>query len=86
MHIFDLYRRLLMIICTVYAAVRLGQSAWRWSGRLGGQSRQSRLLRGYVAVMAASIRIRRFGPELLQIVALLVLLGLLVYAHLFVMT
>jgi len=86
MHIFDLYRRLLMLVCTVYAAVRLGQSLWRWSGRLSGPSRGSRLLRGYAGAMMLSIRVRRFALEILQIVALLVLLGLLIWAHWLVMT
>ena len=85
MHIFDLYRRLLMIVCAVYAAVRLSQSLWRWSGRLSGPSRQSRLLKGYVGALALSIRVHRFGAELIRILVLLTILGLLVYAHLFVM-
>ncbi len=81
MHLFDLYRRLLMIVLGAYTAVRLAQAVWRLSGRLRGPSRPRRMLRGYVAVLALRVRVRRFGAELAQIAGLLALLGLLVYAH-----
>jgi len=81
MHLFDLYRRLLVIVLSVYTAIRLTQAIWRLSARLRGPSRHRRVLRGYVAVLALRVRLRRFGAELIQILGLLVLLGLLLYAH-----
>ncbi|NLF30743.1 MAG: hypothetical protein GX591_07635, partial [Planctomycetes bacterium] len=81
MHLFDLYRRLLMIVLGVYGTIRLTQAAWRLSARLRGPSRHVRVLRGYVALLALRVRLHRFGAELLQILALAVLLGVLLYAH-----
>lgn len=85
MHIFDLYRRGLMVVFTVYAIVRSAQSFARWAPRLSGPSRRSRLARGYVAAMLLSIRIRRFCVDLLQIGVLLAILGLVIYSHKFVL-
>ena len=76
---------LLLIVLMVYTAVRLGQSVWRWAESLSGASRQSRLMRGYVTALAASVHFRRFAGDLLQIFVLLIVLGLLLYAHLVVM-
>ncbi|NLF29803.1 MAG: hypothetical protein GX591_02810, partial [Planctomycetes bacterium] len=44
-----------------------------------------RVLRGYVALLALRVRLHRFGAELLQILALAVLLGVLLYAHRLIM-
>ena len=85
MPLFDLYRRLLMIICVVYALVRLGQAAARWVDRLSGHKPHERVVRGYVTALLATVRVRRFWSQLLQIVALLAVLGGVLYAHRFVM-
>ena len=85
MHVFDLYRRALVVVLTIYGVVRLGQAAGRWSVRLGGPSRHSRLARTYLAAMLLSVRIRRFWAELLQIAVLLAILGAVIYAHTFVL-
>ena len=85
MLLFDFYRRGLMIICTVYALVRLSQAVARWIDRLSGDQPHKRVMRGYVTTLLASIRVRRFWADLLQIAALLVVLGGVLYAHKFVM-
>ena len=38
MHLFDLYRRLLMIVCAVYATVRLIQTAYTCAAGWAGTS------------------------------------------------
>jgi len=81
MFLFDFYRKLLMLICTVYAMVRTAQAAARFVDRLGGRQKNKRLMRGYTAVMLLSIRIQRLWPQLLKIVFLLVVLGGILYAH-----
>ncbi|MFW6153778.1 MAG: hypothetical protein ACOC95_01015 [Planctomycetota bacterium] len=81
MHLFDLYRRLLVIVLGVYTVIRLTQGTLRLAARLRGSSRRRRVLRGYVAVLALRMRVRRFAAELIQIAGLLILLGLLLYAH-----
>ena len=83
MFLFDLYRRLLMIICGVYAAVRLGQGIARWVHRLTGNEKYTRVMRGYVTLLLVSTRLRRFWAELLQIAVLAGLLIATVYAHTF---
>ena len=85
MHLFDFYRRLLMIVCAVYATVRLVQGVMSWRRHLMGRGRQVRLARGYVGWMAASIRIRRFWPDLLEIVVLAAVLIFVINAHRYVM-
>ncbi len=85
MHIFDLYRRGVMVVITVYALVRTVRGLGLLLARMSEPSRQSRMMRGYLAAMLLSIRIRRFWPELLQIALLLILLAAVAYAHVFVL-
>ena len=85
MLLFDLYRRLLMIVCAVYAAVRMCQAAVRWYYRLSGGQKYRRIARGYLVASLLSMRFRRFWKEILQIVALGVLLGVILCAHWYVM-
>lgn len=85
MHVFDLYRRGLAIVIAVYTVVRLTRGFYRWAPRLAGDTRESRLARGYLTVMLASIRVRRFWSELLQIALLLAVLIGVVYSHRFVL-
>jgi len=85
MHVFDLYRRMLMIICTVYAGVRLVLALASWRRKLGGPDKRKKVARGYIAAMIFSIRIRRFAGHLIQIVVLLAVLGGVLYLHRYVM-
>jgi len=85
MLLFDLYRRLLMIICAVYGLVRLGQVVARWVDQLSGHTPRERVVRGYVTAMLVAVRLRRFRSQLLQIALLLAVLAGAVYAHRFVM-
>ncbi len=85
MHVFDLYRRLLMIACTVYAGVRLILALASWRQRLSGQGKRKKVMRGYVATMILAIRIRRFAGPIAQIAILLAVLGGVLYLHRYVM-
>jgi hypothetical protein len=81
MDLFGLYRRLLMIVCTVYAIVRLIQGILGWRRRLAGPQRHKRLARSYLATLAWSIHLRPFRWELAQIALLTALLIGAAYAH-----
>ena len=85
MFLFDFYRRLLMITCCTYAAVRAAQAVIRWREHLGGGEKHKRVMRGYVTVLLASTRIRKFARELTYIVMLSITLVFLLYAHKFVL-
>lgn len=84
MHIFDLYRRLLVLVITCYSAVRIIRSMILGLEALAGQGKTRRVVRGYIARLALTVRIRKFWPELTQIASLLAVLGLILYAHRFV--
>jgi hypothetical protein len=85
MFLFDFYRWLLAIVCGVYAAVRVGQTLLRWVDFLAGPQAYKKVLRGYAGAMVLSVRLRRFTPDLLQILALLAALAAVLYAHRYVM-
>lgn len=82
--LFYFWRWLLVVICTVYTIVRLGQSIWRWHQFLWAERRSSLMMRHYLFVHALRLRVHRFTLELVQIVVLLVLLGAISWAHRFV--
>jgi len=72
LNIFETYRWLLSIVCTIYAAVLTWQWLWNWLVWFGS-SRPTAILGRYASVLVFRIRLRRFGWELMQIVVLLVL-------------
>lgn len=76
--LFALYRWLLAIVCTVYAAVRLWQTIYGWWVYLWSPQPGFGTLRRYLFVQALRVRARRFAGPLLEIVVLsAVLIGLL---------
>lgn len=85
MDLFSLYRRFLLIACTVYATVRLLQGIQSWRRRLSGTRKRERVVREYVFTMLWSIRVGRFWRELGQIAALAALLAVVLYAHRYVL-
>ncbi len=82
--LFYFWRWILVIVCTIYWAVRLGQSLWGWYLYLWADYRPAALMRKYLVIQALRIRVHRFTLELIQIVALLVLFGAVTYAHRYV--
>jgi hypothetical protein len=80
--LFEVWRRILGITCTVYALVVLSQSLLRWLGHLrSGDGRIGLIARRYVVTRILGVRLKAWWPDLLHIAGLiLVLIGLL-YAH-----
>lgn len=80
--LFEVWRRILGITCTVYALVVLSQSLLRWVRYAQDDGdRVGRLARRYVLARILGVRLRRFWPDLLHIAGLLLILAGLLYAH-----
>ncbi len=82
--LFHLWRFVLIVVCTIYTAIRLTQTAWRWQEILWAGTRTSGLMRHYLFVHLLRLRVHRFTLEMIQIAALLVALLALSWAHRFV--
>lgn len=80
MDLFMLYRWLLAIVCAVYATVVTWRSLASWLGYFR-ESRRTAVLGRYTLVLLLRTRWRRFVGELAQIVALLAVLVVLLFAH-----
>ncbi len=78
--LFAMYRWTLATMCTVYVVVVTVHSLVGWL-RYFGSSRYTAVMGRYTYVLMLRVRIWRFGWELLQIVFLLAVFGLIVYAH-----
>ena len=78
--LFEMYRWLLVIICSIYTLVCVGQSLYGWIEYFG-QSRRAQVLGHYAVVLMLRTRVKKFRRDLLQIGLLLALLGVIVYAH-----
>ncbi|MCG3180489.1 MAG: hypothetical protein BIFFINMI_02851 [Phycisphaerae bacterium] len=79
--LFFLWRRILVIACTLYAVIRLAQSAMLWYGRLTGPSRYTSMARQYLLVQLLRISPRRFIWEIMDIALLAALAGTLIWLH-----
>ena len=79
--LFYLFRRLLVVVCSIYTVVRLGQTAVRWHNVLWSGGRKTTVLRHYMMVQLLRVRVRRFTVDLLQIAALVVALAAMIYLH-----
>jgi hypothetical protein len=82
--LFQLWRYLLMIFCTVYTIVRTGESFWRWYLYLWSGDRSTTVMRHYLWVQVLRLRVHRFTLELVQIVALSALFLAISWAHRYV--
>ena len=79
--IFFVFRRFLIIAGTIYTAIRLYQSAQDFWRTISGREKHKQLMRRYLMLQMFRIRILKFWPQLLQIVALLIILSLLIFLH-----
>jgi hypothetical protein len=79
--LFYLFRYALVLICTVYAALQIASSLWGWHRYLTPSRRETAVLRQYVILQLLRLRVRRFIPDVIQIVLLLGVLGYLVRLH-----
>lgn len=77
--LFEMYRTLLLIAGLSYVSVRCTMSLMRVLPLLRVDSRYMKLGRRYVMLQLMRIRMRRFGPELLQIAVLTIALGVLLW-------
>ncbi len=79
--LFEVWRTILCVLCTIYALVVMGQSLWSWLVFFAGDDRRTAMLRSYALVQLLRLRPRRFSWEFLQIGAWLVVLALLLNWH-----
>jgi hypothetical protein len=79
--LFAFYRWALAIVCSVYTVIRLGQTAQSWLAFLWEPTPYHRTLRHYATVQLLRVRVRRFATELLEIVALTLVLAGLLWLH-----
>ena len=82
--LFAVYRRLLVMFGATYSLVRLVYLVRQF--RLWLRSRDSKavMMRYYAYAQISEIRPWRFLPDALQIVALVVILGVVIYLHRYV--
>jgi hypothetical protein len=78
--LFDIFRWLLAVVCSVYAVVVTVRSLLSWLEYFAS-SRETAILGRYTLALLLRLRMRRFAGELLQIAGLTVVLVLLLYAH-----
>ena len=78
--LFEVYRWLVALVCTVYATVCTVQSVWRWLVYFG-QTRETKVLGHYAGALLLRARVQRHVWELGQIVVLVAVLGYVVYLH-----
>ncbi len=79
--LFELWRLLLGVLCTVYALVVTGRSLWGWLVYFSHSDRSTILMRNYVLVQLLSLRLGRFTGEFAQIVFWTVVLMVLLKLH-----
>lgn len=79
--IFNLFRRLVAIVATVYATIITVQSLWGWYVWLAGQDKYIGMLRRYLIVHGLRLRFRTFWGDVLVCVLLCVVFVLLWHAH-----
>jgi hypothetical protein len=81
LQLFDLYRKLLLIVFSTYGTVKLVNFVWRWQLATRRASRHEALLRRYLFLTLLRVRLRRFWLDALQILLLCVVLFGLVWVQ-----
>lgn len=79
--LFEFWRLVLWITCTVYASVMLARTACSWYALLYAPNRQSRLLRRYVQFQLLRVRLRPLRRELAMIGLYASAFGLVLWLH-----
>ena len=80
--LFELWRRMLVVVCGMYTLVRTGQSVWHVYGLFWGQDQRIwSIARRYVIAQMLRTRLRRFAWEGLQIFALALAFAAVLFAH-----
>lgn len=78
--LFDTYRWLLAMVCTVYAAVITWRSVWPWLVWFG-TSRETEVIGRYALVLLLRTRLRRHTWQLAQIAVLSAAFLWIVHLH-----
>jgi hypothetical protein len=78
--IFDLWRRLLSLVVTIYVAVYTWRTLWNYVSWFNS-SRRYQVMGNYAMVLLLRARVRRFADELLRIGLLLALLAGIIGLH-----
>jgi hypothetical protein len=81
---FFLWRRVLIIACYLYAAIKTAQAVMLWYRRLSGRGRYLSMARQYLLVQLLRVSPRRFAWEMLDLLILSAATLALIYAHRFV--
>jgi hypothetical protein len=79
--LFDLWRYLLGIICTVYAIIVTGRSLWGWYLYFSAPDRVTTLMKRYTVVQLLRLRLGRFAWEFTRIGFWSLLLVFLLWRH-----
>jgi hypothetical protein len=79
--LFFFFRRILVILVTVYATVVTLQSLWDWYVRLTSSGRYISLLRRYLIVHGLRLRFTSFWGDVLICLLLTMTFALLWHAH-----
>ncbi len=79
--LFEMWRWLLCVVCTVYALVVTGRSLWGWIEYFSGRDRTRVILRNYVLVQLLRVRLRPLAKELSLIGFWLILLAIVLSQH-----
>jgi len=78
--LFVVFRRLLTLVCAVYATVCTLRSLWSWLAFFQ-TDRRTQVLGRYATVLLLRTRFGRFRDQWLQIGILTLLLGVVVWLH-----
>ncbi|HUN81437.1 MAG TPA: hypothetical protein VMV81_08005 [Phycisphaerae bacterium] len=62
--LFESWRLLLTVVCSIYALVVTGKSLWDWVVYFSAPDKTTTLMRSYVIATLLRIRVRRFAGEL----------------------
>jgi hypothetical protein len=79
--LFEVYRYLLFVACTVYAAVVTVRSLWSWVVYFSAEDRVTTAMRQYAIVSLLRLRVARFWTELAAIGVWTVLLVVILHLH-----
>lgn len=79
--LFFVYRKLLIIICSVYTTVMFAQALGRWINFLFQSGRSRQMFRDYLVLHLLRIRVHRFVGDYVQIAALVAVLVIVVWLH-----
>lgn len=79
--LFQFWRFLLVVVCTIYAGIVTIRSAWGWAVLLAEPRKATMLLRQYLILHMLRVRFGPFARELTLIGLLIVAMVLLVRFH-----